>query len=530
MTGRARRVLAALSGIVSAIVVLGGAEIAALLTGNAGSPLFAVGSLVIDLAPAGAKDLMVGLFGTGDKAALLSLLGIIIVVLSGLAGILELRREPFGVVIFGVASLIALIAVVTRSGAGGLDGAPTIVGAILGIIVFRILIRRLRRWSAVADRPAPVGRIPERIVSGTPVERRSFLRLAVVTGGIALVAGFGAKILNSTATVVSEVRKKITLPTPATVAAPVPPGASLDIPGISPIVTPNATFYRIDTALQVPSIDSDTWTLKVTGMVENEIEIDFKELLAKPLEQHYLTLTCVSNDVGGDLIGNALWLGWPIRDLLLEAVPKPGADMVLSTSIDGFTAGTPLSVLQDANTQSLLAVGMNGVPLPLEHGFPVRMVVPGLYGYVSATKWVVELNVTTFAKAQGFWTPRGWSARGPAKLESRIDTPVSGSSVRPSTVPDSGMIPIAGVAWCQHVGVSKVEVQIDKGSWHAATLADSISADTWRQWVYQWKPTKGRHRITVRATNANGERQPQAYMPPAPNGAEGWHSIDVNVG
>ena len=527
MTPRALRLLAALSGVVSAVIVLGVAEIAALFTGNAGSPLFAVGSLVIDLAPPGAKEVMVGLFGTGDKAALLALLAVIIIVVSGLAGILELRRDPVGVVIFGAASLIALIAVLTRSGAGGLDGAPTIVGAIVGIIVFRILIRRLRAWNATSERSttATNGRVPDRVVTGAPVERRSFLRLAAVAGGIAFVAGAGAKIVNSTASVATEVRKKIKLPAATTPAVAVPSGASLDVKGITPIVTSNPTFYRIDTALQVPAIDSGTWKLKVTGMVENPIELSFAELLKKPLEEHYATLTCVSNDVGGDLIGNALWLGWPIRELLALAVPKSGADMVLSTSSDGFTAGTPLSVLQDTKTDALLAVGMNGVPLPVEHGFPVRMVVPGLYGYVSATKWVVELKVTTFAADQGYWTPRGWSAKGPAKLESRIDTPAAGSTLSSG----SGTVPIAGVAWCQHVGVSKVEVQIDNGSWQTATLADSISADTWRQWVFQWKPTKGQHRLQVRATNANGERQTQAYVQPAPNGAEGWHSITVNV-
>ncbi len=274
----------------------------------------------------------------------------------------------------------------------------------------------------------------------------------------------------------------------------------------------------------MPAVDPDTWKLKVTGMVENEVEIDFKQLLAKPLESHYATLTCVSNDVGGDLIGNALWLGWPIRDLLAMAKPTAGADMVLSTSIDGYTAGTPLTVLQDEKTDALLAVGMNGEPLPVEHGFPVRMVVPGLYGYVSATKWVVNLEVTQFAKAQGYWTPRGWDAHGPAKLESRIDTPPDSSTVVADT-----SVPIAGVAWCQHVGVSKVEVQIDRGPWQVATLAESISPDTWVQWVYRWTPTKGSHTITVRATDANGNRQSQTYVPPAPNGAEGWHQISVQA-
>ena len=300
-------------------------------------------------------------------------------------------------------------------------------------------------------------------------------------------------------------------------------GATIDVPGISPFVTPNADFYRIDTALQVPSINPDKWRLKVTGMVEKEVSLSFAELLAKPLEEHLATLTCVSNDVGGDLIGNALWLGYPIRNLLAQAVPTAGADMVLSTSIDGFTAGTPLSVLQDTGTNAMLAVGMNGTALPLEHGFPVRMVVPGLYGYVSATKWVVELKVTKFSEDQGYWTPRGWDAKGPIKLASRIDTPLTGAAI------SAGTIAIAGVAWEQHVGVKTVEVQVDDGPWVEASLADSISPDTWRQWVYRWPAGKGSHRIRVRATDATGNTQRQTRQAPAPNGSEGWHSITVNV-
>ncbi|MES2172234.1 MAG: molybdopterin-dependent oxidoreductase [Actinomycetota bacterium] len=521
MTSRAQGWYAAVVGVVAAAVVLGVAEVCALITGNAGSPLFAVGSLVIDLAPPGAKDFMIALFGTGDKAALLTLLGILILVGSALAGWLERRRAPVGVVIFGVASLVAVIAVVTRSGATGIDGVPTVIGAVVGIVVLRSGIRRLAVWRVAADR-RETGRVPQRAVPG--IERRGFLRFTMIAGSIALIAGSGARLINAGSTAVAQVRKKIALPAAATPAPAIPAGAELQVQGITPLVTPNAVFYRIDTALQVPAVDPDTWKLKVTGMVENEVEIDFKQLLAKPLESHYATLTCVSNDVGGDLIGNALWLGWPIRDLLAMAKPTAGADMVLSTSIDGYTAGTPLTVLQDEKTDALLAVGMNGEPLPVEHGFPVRMVVPGLYGYVSATKWVVNLEVTQFAKAQGYWTPRGWDAHGPAKLESRIDTPPDSSTVVADT-----SVPIAGVAWCQHVGVSKVEVQIDRGPWQVATLAESISPDTWVQWVYRWTPTKGSHTITVRATDANGNRQSQTYVPPAPNGAEGWHQISVQA-
>jgi DMSO/TMAO reductase YedYZ molybdopterin-dependent catalytic subunit len=292
--------------------------------------------------------------------------------------------------------------------------------------------------------------------------------------------------------------------------------------GLSPYVTPNSDFYRIDTALSVPVIDPDKWSLRIHGMVQNELQISFAELTALPLEEHVATLTCVSNEVGGDLIGNALWLGYPIRLLLARAKPLPGADMVLSRSEDDFTAGTPLEALTDPDRQSLLAVGMNGQPLPLAHGFPVRMVVPGLYGYVSATKWVVDLKVTSFAEDQGYWTPRGWSAKGPIKLASRIDTPGR------DTV-DPGPIVVAGVAWCQHVGVDKVEVRVDQGPWQPAQLADTTGPDTWRQWKLDWTATSGSHTLSVRATDAQGYAQIEAEAPPAPDGSTGYHTVDVTV-
>lgn len=520
MSARAVTLWAAFAGVASAAVVLGVAELVSLVVGAAGSPLFAVGSLVIDLAPAGVKEFVIAIFGTGDKAALLTLMGVLIVVISGAAGILEFRRSPRGVIVFGVGGVVALVAVLTRAGAGGFLGIPTVIGAVAGVVVLHISEQRLARWRDARE-SAAAARTPGH--SAPQLERRGFLTLAIVAGAASVAVGAGARLLNAASNTATAVRTALTLPKAAVPAQAIPAGAALQIPGLTPFVTANADFYRIDTALQVPTIDPGAWTLKITGMVENEVSLTFAELLAKPLEEHLVTLACVSNDVGGDLIGNALWLGYPIRALLAQAVPRAGADMVLSTSVDGFTAGTPLSVLQDANTNALLAVGMNGAPLPLEHGFPVRMVVPGLYGYVSATKWVVELKVTKFSEDQGYWTPRGWDAKGPVKLASRIDAPRAGSTVA------AGTVAVAGVAWEQHVGVKSVEVQIDDGPWVEATLADSVSADTWRQWVYRWPAPKGSHRIRVRATDANGTTQSQAYRPPAPNGAEGWHAITVTV-
>ena len=256
-------------------------------------------------------------------------------------------------------------------------------------------------------------------------------------------------------------------------------------------------------------------------MVENEVAITYAELLAKPLVEHFTTLTCVSNEVGGDLAGNARWLGYPIRELLAQAKPLADADMVLSMSDDGWTAGTPLTALTDPDREAILAVGMNGEPLPIEHGFPVRMVVPGLYGYVSATKWVVNLKVTTYEKDEAYWTPLGWSAKGPIKIASRIDVPAR-------TV-DAGTVAVAGVAWAQHTGISKVEVQVDQDPWQPAEIAGTTGPDTWRQWKYAWTATPGTHRITVRATDANGTLQTAALAPPAPDGATGYHTISVKV-
>ncbi|MFT4306752.1 MAG: molybdopterin-dependent oxidoreductase, partial [Microbacterium sp.] len=324
-----------------------------------------------------------------------------------------------------------------------------------------------------------------------------------------------------TSRAVTAVRDALSLPA-AVSTATVPASAELGISGLSPVITPNSDFYRIDTAIVVPEVDPAGWSLRIHGLVANEVTLGWDDLLALPLEESVTTLTCVSNEVGGDLVGTALWLGYPIRELLAQAVPDADADMVLSTSVDGFTAGTPLETLTD-DRNAILAVGMNGDPLPIAHGFPVRMVVPGLYGYVSATKWVVDLEVTRFADATAYWTDRGWSERGPIKLASRIDVPRSGASV------DAGSAVIAGVAWQQHTGVAGVEVQVDDGAWQQATLATAISDDTWVQWTLPWEPASGTHTIRCRATNADGQTQTAVVAAPAPDGATGWHEISVTV-
>jgi DMSO/TMAO reductase YedYZ molybdopterin-dependent catalytic subunit len=509
MRARARATWAAATGVIAAIAALGAAEIVALFVAPGSSPLFAVGSFVIDIVPPWFKDLAIALFGTADKIALFVGLGLLVLVLAALVGLLEARRVPWGSVLLVAVGIVAGATAVTRAEANLAWALPTAIGVFVGVLVLRSARLRLEPW---AD-----GEIPPLF------ERRDFLRYSGVTVAVGAIAAVGGRMINAGTTVVETVRQAIALPKPTTVSAPIPAGAELDIPGISELVTANDVFYRIDTALQVPVLDATAWRLRVVGMVEREIEIGYEELLAKPLTESTVTLMCVSNEVGGGLVGNATWLGWPIRELLEQAGPLAGADMVLSRSSDGFTAGTPLEVLLERDRDSLLAVGMNGEALPLDHGFPVRMVVPGLYGYVSATKWVVELKVTTFARDQGYWTPRGWDALGPVKTASRIDVPRSGDPLR------AGRVAVAGVAWAQHRGIHGVEVRIDEGAWRPARLAEAISSDTWVQWVYEWDATPGAHLIAVRATDADGDTQSGNRVPPAPNGSEGWHTITVNV-
>ena len=519
MTTKRSLLWAAFTGIAASAVTLAVAELVALFVAAASSPLFAVGSFVIDLVPPWVKQTAIALFGTADKIVLLGSLGLLVLILAAIAGILEYRKPPFGLTLLLVVGLVALVAVLTRADSNPWWAFPTLLGVVAGAVFLRKAMTRLRDW---AKAPASGSDVPRSRTEG--YTRRGFLMVLVGAAGASAVVGVTARAINAGTTVINTVRDALTLPKPVAAVAPIPLGAELDVTGITPLVTSNDTFYRIDTALQPPTIDAATWTLKITGEVENEVEITFDELLALPLIETYVTLMCVSNEVGGTLTGNALWLGYPIRELLKRAKPTAGADMVLSKSIDGFTASSPLDVLLDEDRDSILAVGMNGEPLPIVHGFPVRMVVPGLYGYVSATKWVVELEVTRFSKMHAYWTDRGWSERGPVKTSSRIDVPRSGALV---TGP---RVAVAGIAWAQHVGIDAVEVRVDGGSWEPATLAEAISADTWRQWVYEWDAPGGDHTLEVRATDATGFTQSGEQVFVAPNGAEGWHIVDVSVG
>ena len=352
--------------------------------------------------------------------------------------------------------------------------------------------------------------------------RRSFLRLSIITAAASVVVGIGARAVSATTASIAAVRDSLRLP-PARSTVTVPAGAEFDIDGLAPLITPNAEFYRVDTALTVPTIDPATWRLVIDGMVDQRVELSFDDLVGMGLDEYGVTLTCVSNQVGGDLVGNAIWQGVPIRDVLAMAGVQSGADMVLSRSVDGYTASTPLEALTDDGRDAIFAVAMNGEPLPLEHGFPVRMVVPGLYGYVSATKWVTELKVTTFAQDEAYWTPRGYAAEAPIKMSSRIDTPRSGTPVI------AGSVPIAGMAWAQTVGIERVEVSIDDGEWRAANVSTPINADTWVQWYIDWEAEPGTHYVTVRAIDKAGKIQTEERADIAPDGSSGWQRTLVTV-
>ncbi|PFG30821.1 molybdopterin-dependent oxidoreductase [Paramicrobacterium agarici] len=508
---------AALSGIVSAAVGTAIAEALALVIAPASSPIIAIGSVVIDVAPAWAKDVSIAVFGTNDKIFLLTLLAAVLVAAAVAAGILQVRSTPWGVVIFGVLGAVATVAATTREQSDPWWAIPAVVGTLGAVFTLLRIGRLLTHWQADA-RPSSTGQRQPGVAS-----RRSFFVVLASTAVGAAVIGAGSRAINAGSLAVDAARKAIKLPRPAAPAPPIPEGAALDVTGITPLITPNRYFYRIDTALQIPSIAPDDWSLRVTGMVDNPLTLTFSELLELPLTERNITLMCVSNEVGGDLTGNATWLGYPIRELLRRAQPRAGADMVLSRSIDGFTAGTPLKVLEQEDRDCLLAVGMNGVPLPPQHGSPVRMVVPGLYGYVSATKWVVELEVTTFARSSAYWTNRGWAEKGPVKVSSRIDVPTGRKTL------DVGTIAVAGIAWAQHTGIRAVEVRVDGGEWMPGRLAEPISADTWVQWVYEWDAPPGAHTIEARATDAEGTVQSGDDVPVVPDGAEGWHEVRVDV-
>jgi DMSO/TMAO reductase YedYZ molybdopterin-dependent catalytic subunit len=530
----------AVVGVLAAAVAIGAAQLAAGLTVPQGSPVIAVGQAAIDLTPPPVKNFAISAFGANDKTVLLGGILVVLALYAGVAGILTVRRLAFGMWGLALFAFIGLAAALTRPNSTPEYIVPTLAGAAAGAFALARLAHAAARLSPGA--PAPAGASSEEAhpaEPGTPAYSFTYLpnpydagpprwparrRFLVASGFAAAVAAAGTLAGRELITRrdVSQARAALRLPRPAVSAPPLPAGSNLNIPGLSSFITPNDSFYRVDTVLLLPQVDPATWQLRIHGMVQREITITFAELLKRPLIETYVTLTCVSNPVGGPYAGNAKWLGASLADLIRQARPLAGASQLLCTSVDGFTSGTPLQVVLDGR-DALLAVAMNGTALPVEHGFPARMVMPGLYGYVSATKWVTDIEVTTFGAASAYWVQRGWSQQAPIKTECRIDVPTAGASIRP------GPTPVAGVAWAQHKGIAAVEVRVDQGPWHEARLAAVPGIDTWRQWVWDWSATPGTHLLEARATDKTGYTQTEVQAQPEPNGASGYPSATVAV-
>ncbi|MEU1206078.1 molybdopterin-dependent oxidoreductase [Nocardia sp. NPDC005825] len=507
-------------GIVAGLVTLGVAEVVSVLISPDSTPLQAVGAWVVDHTPDGFREWVIGLVGTNDKLLLFVSMGVAAVVLAAVAGLAERARRPWGSILFGVFGLLATLAAMGRPAAAWTWSIPALLGTAAGILALRSLIRRLEESAErAAATPAAAESAEEQAT-----QRRQMMRWLAITGAVAVAGGVAGRIVGLRSRDVSAERADVELPTPTGVEPPIDPGADLRLPGLTPYLTSNSSFYRIDTALTVPQVSKDDWSLRIHGMVDREIRLSYADLAARTPIERLVTLACVSNPVGGDLVGNARWLGYRLDELIAQAGPYPDADMVLSRSIDGFTAGSPLAVLTDGR-DAMLAVGMNGEPLPTAHGYPARLVVPGLYGYVSATKWVTELEITRFDRAEAFWTRRGWSAYGPIKTECRIDTP-RGRTLTP------GKVTVAGVAWAQHRGIRGVEVRIDQGDWQPARLAAAPSIDTWVQWAFDWDAPAGSgvHTVWARATDGTGETQTERRQDVVPDGATGYPSLTVRIG
>jgi DMSO/TMAO reductase YedYZ molybdopterin-dependent catalytic subunit len=382
------------------------------------------------------------------------------------------------------------------------------VSAGAGLVALVFMARRGASSSETASGPDPA--------------RRAFLRDAGAFTLLAGVAAVGGRVLTQRVRMATN-RAEVILPLPRQPLPAAAPGSSLNVGGIAPVITPNDEFYKIDTALSVPRVDLDTWTLKITGLVDRPLELTYDDLLDLTMVERYVTLSCVSNEVGGGLVGNAKWLGVPLSEILERARVQAGADQIVGRSVDGFTVGFPTEAAFDGR-EALVAVGMNDEPLPFDHGFPARLVVAGLYGYVSATKWLSEIELTTWDAFDAYWVPRGWAKEAPIKTQSRIDTPQHNARL------DAGDRPIAGVAWAPGRGISRVEIQIDEGSWQEATLSEPLSDDSWRQWSFAWDARPGTHTVRVRATDGAGATQTSVRTSPRPDGATGHHTISVVVG
>lgn len=503
-----KRLIWAGFGILATLVGMAAGHLVAAFTDPAASPVLVVGSTVIDLTPTPMKEWAIRTFGSNDKAVLVGSVMLGALVLAAVGGLLARRRFLLGAGVLVALVASAAVMALLRPGATALDALPAIIAGIVGVAALWLLARSA---GAGGDQPTTEG-------EATAHSRRGVLIAAGALGVAAVaLAGAGQWVTGRRTTPAG-----VTLPKPADPAPGLPTDLRGKVPGISRLQTPTSSFYRVDTRLTLPIINLDDWTLTIDGDVENEVTLTYDDLLKMPMIERDITLTCVSNDVGGPYVGGARWLGVRLSDLLDQAKVGRTADQIYSQDVEGMTISTPLELAM-AQKDAMLAIGMNGEPLPQQHGFPARLVIPGLYGFISATKWISRMTLTTYDEKKAYWTDRKWATDAPIKIASRIDTPQSFSTI------DAGDTFIGGVAWAQTRGIGKVEVQVDGGAWQKAELGPQVGVDYWRQWYFPWKAGPGEHDLSVRATDLDGEVQTDAKVAPFPNGSSGRQRIIVTV-
>ncbi|RSN39941.1 molybdopterin-binding protein [Amycolatopsis sp. WAC 04197] len=495
-------------GVVAlAAALAAGHLVAGFISANA-SPYLAVGNGAIDLTPVGLKDFAVRTFGVYDKLVLLGGMAVVMVLAAAVAGIASRRSPVPGIVLIAAFGLLGGLAVALRPDLSPVALLAPLASLIAGVGVF-LWLHRLASATPHAE------------VAGA--SRRSVLLAgagAVVAAG---AAGAGGQLLAGTRDAESS-RAAVGRLVPAEPAPPIPADADFAKLGTPTFLTSNRDFYRVDTALSVPQVRAEDWSLRLHGMVREEKRFSYDDIRDRPLIERTITMTCVSNEVGGTYVSTANFIGVDLGDLLREAGIQPGAEQIFSTSVDGWTAGSPVVAALDPERGAMLAIGMNGEPLPVEHGFPARMVIPGLYGYVSATKWVKDLEITTWKARRAYWLDRGWGEQAPIKTQSRIDSPKGFE-----TVP-AGKVRVSGVAWAQHTGIERVEVRLGaNGSWLPATLSREVGLNTWRMWWTEFDVPAGSHQITVRAVDKSGYTQTDARAGTVPDGATGWHVISFTA-
>jgi DMSO/TMAO reductase YedYZ molybdopterin-dependent catalytic subunit len=521
-----RALLPALSGLLAGAAGLSVAQLIAQFIEPNSSPVIAVGGAAIDATPTPLKEYAIRNFGTNDKHVLLTGILAVLAVLTMAIGIAAARRFIAGVVLVVALGVVAVTAELRRPNATAAYPLPTSIGLACALGLLYLLIR-FRPHSVqtaahnLTDDAAATSGVPDGPSGITVGSRRQFLITGAGVGAAAAVALAISNVVTSSKSTAAA-RSKIKLPKAADPAKPLPEGVDLKVPGLSSFVTPNAKFYRVDTALSTPQVNPVTWKLKINGMVDKPFTLSYDDILSMPLVERDITMTCVSNEVGGPYVGTARWLGIPLKTLMNRAGINPEADQLFATSADGFTTSTPTRIALDGR-DAMVVVGMNGEPLPIAHGFPARMIVPGLYGYVSGCKWLTSITAATYAGKKAYWTQRKWDINGPIYTESRIDVPASFAQVK------AGIVPIAGVAWAQHRGVDKVEISIDGGGWQSTTLAATPGIDTWRQWWFKWEARPGSHQIRVRATDSSGEPQTDRRQGTFPRGATGIQEALVTV-